>query len=483
MKLKSNKYLLLSLVFFGLIYALISIINHYNFRTYALDLGLYTNALYKYAHFGLADSLMVRNSHEYLLGSHFDLYLVLFSPLVYIFRTYTLLIVQIASVLAGGIGVYKYFELIKPKYRHTPLFASVYFFLFYGIYSALSYDYHSNVVAAMIIPWFFYFFKKKNYLVSAILVLFIVISQENIALWLTFICLGLAFECRKDKVALSYLSVFMIFSLIYFLIVIYVIIPGFSNSNEYTGFSYSILGGTPFEALKNLILHPVDNFKVLFINHNQSIAGDYVKLEMHLMVLISGMFLLFLKPHYLFMLIPVYFQKLFHDNYVVWGIDCQYSIEFAPILTIGIFSAINEFKNEKAVKILTAMVIFGVLFSTVKVMDKTVLYTNKSRIRFYSADHYKRKYDVNQVHKQLDQIPGDAIICAQSPFVPHFTLRDKIYRFPMIKDANYIVVSEKEDIYPFDNETFQQKINQLKLSGEWETLNESEGLVVLKRKR
>ena len=208
-----------------------------------------------------------------------------------------------------------------------------------------------------------------------------------------------------------------------------------------------------------------------------------MKLEMHLMVLISGVFLLFLKPQYLFMLIPVYFQKLFHDNYAVWGIDCQYSIEFAPILTLGIFSAINEFKSKKAIKILTAVVISGVLISTAKVMDNTVLYTNKSRIRFYSADHYKRKYDVNLVHKQLNQIPGDASICAQSPFVPHLALRDKIYRFPMIKDAEYIVVSEKEDLYPFDNDTFQQKVNQLKVSGEWDTLNESDDLVILKRRR
>ena len=53
MKYNSWKYLAIILIVFGTVYVLISFVNHYNFRTYALDLGAYTNALYKYAHFQL----------------------------------------------------------------------------------------------------------------------------------------------------------------------------------------------------------------------------------------------------------------------------------------------------------------------------------------------------------------------------------------------------------------------------------------------
>jgi len=102
MKARINKYLLIVLIIFGLIYSLISIVNHYFFRTYALDLGLYTHALYQYGHFQLADASMIKDNSELLLGGHFDLYLVIFSPLHYIFGTYTLLIIQIIAILTGA---------------------------------------------------------------------------------------------------------------------------------------------------------------------------------------------------------------------------------------------------------------------------------------------------------------------------------------------------------------------------------------------
>jgi uncharacterized membrane protein len=482
MKLKSSKYLISAFVFFGIIFSLISIVNHYTFRTYALDLGLYTNALYKYAHFKLADSMMINPNYEILLADHFDLYLIIFSPLVYIFGTYTLLVVQIASILVGGYGVFRYFKLTDTKHQHIPYFATLFFFLFYGIYSALAFDYHSNVVAAMIIPWFFYFFKRRNYLVSLFLAALVLVAKENMALWLIFICLGMAVEYRKDKKALSYLSVFILLSVIYFLLIINVIIPKLSNSNQYNLFSYSILGKTPFEAIKDLMMHPFDNLKVLFTNHNNSINGDNVKIEMLILVLISGVYLLFLKPRYLIMLIPIFFQKLYHDNYHVWGIGGQYSIEFAPILAIGVFSVIGELKERKYVNILSAIVILGVLLSTVRVMDNTVFYTQKSRIRVYQASHYKRNYDVRNINDQLHKIPGDAPVSAQSPFIPHLSLRDKIYQFPIVKDAEYIVLSEKEGKYPLDEESFNIEIMRLMASDEWETWYKSEDLVILRKK-
>src|SRR5690554_7054709 len=77
--IKKNKALFLTSLIFGLLYATISLVNHYLFRTYALDLGLYTNAIYKYAHFQMADSEMIKSVSEPILGGHFDLYLIIFS--------------------------------------------------------------------------------------------------------------------------------------------------------------------------------------------------------------------------------------------------------------------------------------------------------------------------------------------------------------------------------------------------------------------
>jgi len=483
MKNRKTRYLLITLFVFGLLYSLISIVNHYLFRTYALDLGLYTHALYHYGHFRLADSSMIKQGHELLLGGHFDLYLVIFSPMHFIFGTYTLLIIQIAAILAGAAGIYKYFRLISPENVFLQISATVGFLAFFGVFSAVSYDYHSIVVAASLIPWFFYYFRKRNFMASAILVIFILIAQENVALWFLFICLGLLIEYRKDRISVLFLCAYSVFSVVYFVTILYGIMPSLTNTGNYDGFTYSALGNTPLEAIKYLVTHPIEGFNILFFNHINHPNGHFVKLELHILVLLSGLYFLLFKPQYLVMLIPVYIQKMYHDNILVWGIYGQYSIEFAPILAIGIFSGIAEFRNRKTEKILAIIALAGIVLATFRVMDNTVLYTQKSRIRFYQAAHYQRNYDVKEVHRQLKGLPDNAKISAQTQFVPHLALRENIYQFPIINDAEYIVISEKEGKYPLDEEHFALELKRIRDSGEWEERHRGEGLVILRRQK
>ena len=125
-----------------------------------------------------------------ILSDHFDLYLMIFSPLVLIFGSYTLLIVQIAAVLLGGWGIYKLITLYTDN-NLMPLLATATFIFSFGIIQALAFDYHSNVVTAMMLPWLLYFIKKKNFGLSSLFVVLFVIGKENMSLWLFFVAIGL----------------------------------------------------------------------------------------------------------------------------------------------------------------------------------------------------------------------------------------------------------------------------------------------------
>ncbi len=480
-KIKNINYIYIIIACFGIIYTLISLVNHYNFRTYALDLGLYTNATYKYGHFQMGDNFMIKENFEYILGGHFDLYLMLFSPLIYLFGSYTLLIVQIAAILFGGIGVFKFFKYKYENKTNIAYFAMIYFYMFFGIYSALSFDYHSTVVASSLIPWLFYLFNKKKYLYTSIILLLILISQENISLWIVFICIGLMIENRKDKQALTYLSAFAVVSLLYFIVVIKYIIPAFSETGKYGGFAYTVLGNNPVEALLNFILHPLNDIKILFVDPNHSLYINGVKGELHTFLLLSGIYLLILKPQYIIMLIPIYVQKLFHNYDSMWGVCGQYSIEFTPILALGVFSVISELKQKTFKKIMIVLTLIGVLYTTVKMMDKTIQWQDKTRIRIYKAEHYKRDYNVRIVHQKLNAIPRDAKVSALSPFIPFLALRNNIYQFPIIKDADYIVYSFKEVSYPVPEKDFASLINEIENSHHWEIEYKDDNITILKK--
>lgn len=113
-------------------------------------------------------------------------------------------------------------------------------------------------------------------------------------------------------------------------------------------------------------------------------------------------------------------------------------------------------------------------------MDQTILFTDKSRVRFYQKNHYQRNYNVKSVHQQLAKIPKDAKVSAQSPFVPHLSLRENIFQFPIIRNADYIIYSRNESSYPLSQDEFEVKINTLEQSNDWEILYNKE-LVILKK--
>jgi uncharacterized membrane protein len=475
-----SRYLFIAIVVFGIIYSLISLVNHYLFRTYALDLGVYTNALYDYIHFQWNDSAVFKVVKENLLADHFDLYLILFSPFSLLLGSYTLLILQIAFVLIGGTGVYRYFRLTN-KGESLPLYAAIYFWLFFGVFSAISFDYHSNVIAACLVPWFFYYLKKRKVFRTSMMILLILISKENVSLWLAFICLGLIVENRKDPFWRNYLVFAFLICLWYFFLITFVVIPHLSVTGTYDHFNYSFLGNNFTDSLVYLLKHPLESLQVLFTNHTHHPFGDFVKTEFNILVLLSGLPLLLLKPQYLVMLIPVYFQKLFNDNYLLWGSDAQYNIELAPILAIGIFSVIRKFRNRTLSKLTTFTVLVLAFGCTIRIMDSPILYTNKSKIRIYQASHYSRDYPVSKVYWQLDRIPRNAVVSAQSPFVPHLAYRDNIYEFPILKDAEFVVFSRKEGTYPLDQKKFDSLTFSMENSKKWSVIFRDKDLTVLRK--
>jgi uncharacterized membrane protein len=476
---RNNLQLILTLIIFGSIYSLISIVNHYYFRTSALDLGLYTNALYDYSHFQWNDSLTFKSVPENLLADHFDLYLILFSPFSLIFGSYTLIIIQIIAILFGGLGVYYFFKSIQSR---LALQAMIFFLSFFAIYSALSFDYHSNVVAAMLVPWFILSIKRENYSVAFVFFMLILIAKENMALWTMFICFALMFDYYKNKKSLKFLFVLIGLSLLYYISIIHFVMPALSNNGIYPHFHYSSLGSNSYEAVKYLIAHPIDSIGLLFKNHTGDEFGNFVKLEFHLIVLFSGGFLLLLKPNYLIMLIPVYFQKLFHDYTSMWSIADHYSIELTPVIAIGCFLVISRFTHKKMRNMWSYILIVLAIISTIRVMDNTVYYTNKANIRFYKSYHYKKPYEVKIVHEFLRGIPSDAPVSVQSSFLPHVALRDKAYQFPLIHDAEYIILSPNESSYPLDEQSYNIKVKEYKDSLEWDCIEDNNDIVILKRK-
>jgi uncharacterized membrane protein len=464
---------------FASIYCLSSLVNHYQFRTFALDLGLYTNALFDYRELSWNDSSTFRAEPENLLADHMDLYLIFFAPLSWLFGTYTLLIVQIVAILAGGIGVWRFFDLRQPL-QPIKWIALIYFYCFYGIYSALSFDYHSSVVAACLLPWYFVAMEQNKAWRAHFLLLMIICAKENMGLWMFFVCTAVAWLNKEQSSVRNRGILHACAALIAFVVITKFLIPSFSNHGEFRQFQYSILGDSYAEAIKSICTSPLYVLKYLFISHRADIETHHIKFELYVMLILSGFLLLIKRPIYLWMLIPIFFQKVFHNNSAMWGTQAHYSMEFAPVLAIGIFDGLSGLKRSRFRHFLGICIVLLTAYATGRMLQQTLMPWDVAKGRFYSKEHFHRDYNVERARQLLFDLPPNAVISAQSPFVAQLALRETIYQFPIIKDAEYIVLSTHESPYPDNDEQFKQRIIALKADPKWELILD-EDLLIFKR--
>ena len=454
------------LVIAGLLYALISLVNHYLFKTYALDLGLYTHAMYDYTHFRIDDCSLFKSQPQNILSDHFDLYLIILSPLVLVFGSYTLLLVQIAAALLGGWGIYKLIGLYTDDVW-MPVLASAVFFFSFGIIHPFSFEYHSNVLTTMIFPWLLYFLKKGNYRLATLMVVLFVIGKENMSLWLLFVVIGLMWDYRKDRKAIWHLAAYAVFSLVYFFVVNMIVMPKLGGSGG--GFSrYEYLGADYVEVAKTLITHPRLTIKLLFTSTigieefagiregmhylvnvviaNPNNAG--IKEEFYCCALATGLVFTILKPNYLFMLLPLLGQKMIACQPNFWGISLHYSVEFMPVIVVSSFLIINKFKKKWLRLALAVALLVSTIGTTFYTMGTTKSYVLKDQVCVYRGEHYRQdKFDANYARKLTRMIPDGASVCAGNMFIPRLAMRKEVSDFQLdmnTSDAEYYLVMNQE---------------------------------------
>ncbi len=485
--IKANPYLWISLVFL-LIYSSLSLVNHYYFRSFAHDLGIRNNALFDYMQFRWNETGLMFPDKKFsnILGDHFCLLPIIVSPFQFVFGSSTLLLFQIASIIWGGIGIYR---LTNFWFSSTQIaaWAQVHFYLFWGIFSALSFDYHDNVIAAMMLPWLFYHFSKKNYPLAFLYLVIIWISKENMALWSIFISLGLMLHFWKRTEQRKIAAYFSLLSLLVFILIIKILMPWAGDGQAYQHNNYAIFEGGITHLIRDSIANPSKYFALLFEPPAQSSYAYAIgiKSELHFFLFLSGGIFLFFKPALLVMALPILGQKLLNNDPVKWGVLYHYSIEFAPLLTMASFLALKDFRTKKLFKPIFIVLIVSAFFACFHLLDRPTrsLYYHSSHIRFYYNKHWQREFDVKQVRSDLKIIPKDAVVSAHNVLVSRLAFRNTVYLFPYFDDkTNYIVLLRKEiDTYPLNKENYSKKIDELRNSMLWNLHYESDDLLIFKK--
>jgi uncharacterized membrane protein len=474
---------------FALIYFLIVVCNHYFFRTFSFDYAAYNFAFYDYAHFRNSENGIYFIPTMTFLQDHVSFTLMIFTPLYWLFGwitgTYTLLLIQTVFILCGGLAVYRLI-LLKTRSNLLSVLALLQYFFIIGRWTSFWSDCNLAIIASSMIPVFIYFFETKKLIPTLLSFLFILTSREDMALWTAFIGLFLLIYHYKDTMLRNLSAGVIILSVIYFILVFSIIIPAIETpEKKFSLFNYSALGKGPSEALRFMISHPLETIRLFFINQSGKPVFNDIKPEFYIYYLSFGGFLLFFNPKYLLIYIPILAKKMLNDEPIRWSIETYYSIEFVSMLPVTTFLIISEFKNKHLRNSLTGIVCATTLLFTIYAMDspnRRLRWFDDRKYAFYKSTMYKADIDVNKVYGYLKLIPPDAKVSASGTIAPHLAFREKIYYFPRVDDAAYIVVFQNRDIYPLTRDQFNARLDSFKNSSDWKTIVNDSPILILKRK-
>lgn len=454
----------------SLVYGSITFVNHCVFRTYALDLGYYTQVSLAWIAGEAPTTAGFEDLSQHALSNHFDLSQLIFAPFVAIGGAWALLIIQWLFILLGGIGIYKWAEHHKSKFS-TPILLC--FLGYFAVFQSLAYDYHSTVVACMLLPWYFLAIAKGKTKLSWVLLITFALFREDLALFALFIAAGQTFIYRRDLKLKPQLIGQVAGMAVLFLLIMLVIMPAFA-------------GGEPISNLQYLALQNFQlNFgavarvfkEILYSSPEGSLS--MIKVEFWFAFLLSGGVLLFKKPVYLFMLIPVFSSKMLHINPIFWGVGAHYSIALAAIVPIALVVILKDSKH--SIWKFLPLVVLAVSF---RLMDNPYSIIDRENIRFYQAQHYQRTFDVNQVKQFLNSIPEHSLVSTSNNVYPHLADQQEVQLFPLgIAKADYIILINEDDPFPLGPEEHSSILASIHANESWEQVQSPQGTTVFHRNK
>jgi uncharacterized membrane protein len=457
--IKNHKLCLLILLTTAVFYSLISIIPHINSQTNAFDLGIFNQAMQKYANFSFGPNTI--REVPTLLADHFELLLFIFSPLYHLFGSYTLLIIQIIFALFGGLGCYLLIQK-ETNNKFLAISSLIIFSIFFGLITAIAFDYHNNVIGAMFIPWLFYAIKLRKIKLYYLILALLLFSKETMPLIAIFFGIGTILSEKKDAKIHGIITT--IISVIYFFASLKII--SHFNNGTYDHWIYASLGNSPMEAMQTIIYHPLQSLNMLFDNT--------VKIKMWILLLMSGGILTIFQPKYLILMIPIIAGKFFSSEEVYWGFSHHYAVEFAPIIAISSILTINKFKKETIKKGLALVIIA----SNIIILSQIHLYNGEKISRIFDMNYYKNpaKEDISTALKIVGKADS---VSAQNTFIPHLT-NDKIYLFPKVNNSKYIILNiNDKNIWPFKSQKeLIEEIEKIDQNNEYRNIYESNGIIV-----
>ena len=456
-KIINNQYLLLLLIVIitSVIYINYSIIKHLAFQTHAFDLGIYTQISWLYSQNETSFSTL---KHMPLLADHFEPILWIISPLYSLFPTpITLLIIQNVFVSLSAIPLYL-IALNKTKSRPLSFLLIISYLTSIGIINAVKFEFHTTTLSVLPIALILFAWVFEKWKLYALTLLFGFLVKEDVSIMI--FGLGIyQFIIGQRKLGI----ITIVTSASYFILIKFFLMPFIWYGAAQGYIASSLLPLTsPLDIIILLITRPMIFLDIFF--------NSSIKQHTFSTIYQPFAFLPLISPLSWLTAFPLLYLRFSATSTHFWTHIFHYNANLMPFITVSTILAIKNWRLPAK----PLIILFSILLTLNGLSPNSMLWESMQK---------RIVVDTTFRSNMLQKIPPTESVSAQSPLVPHLANRTKIYMYPELSDANYIILDTSLEPYPIDRNEIVNKINEYRNSKYWQLFAEDKSVVIFEKKQ
>lgn len=426
---------------FAALMAVDTIRQHYQFKTYSWDLGIFNNLMYNLirGHWFKASPVLGPEGSHIQFHATFGAYLL--APFYALWqKPETLLAMQAILVAAGAIPLYL---LAKLRLRSGWLgLVFVYSYLVYApLHGPLFYDFHFLTISPVFVLITVYCFEAghRKRLVLAWLVA--ISMREEVSATLAVCALYYLLSGKRPRWALWGGAL----SALYFLVVKFGVMPAHAKAGQSFSWIFKDLiapGEAGFgSVLRTLITSPVYAFSTVFSPQKFEYLLRTLGPALLLVVRQRLVWMLCL-PAFLFTLLSTGYEPMLKTRF-------QYTANWTPYVMLASIFVLDGWRRTagggvRFAAAVPALCLVATLFSYNfgALFQRNTFVGGFHKVDFEVSDAQWRSYQ--QLRKLIDQIPESAKVSACELIVPHVSSREDAYTLNRsgAGDADYLICNK-----------------------------------------
>lgn len=390
------------------LYALDDWRRYQTFRSAGYDVGIFDQAIRRYARFEAPVSSLKGVGFS-LLGDHFSPILAALAPLFWVWPDTRMLGLVLGALVGASVfPVYAFSERrLGPGLAFVTTTAYVFWWPIQGL---VGFDFHEISFAVPLVAWLIDSLDRERRGIVVAVCLALLLVREDMGFMLVMVAIILASR-RQFRLA----GALAIVGVVAFELITRLAIPAFSPDGTWRYWAYPALGGDAPSALAQIALHPIDTAR-LFV----SVTAKRVLL---VCLFLPPTLLSVISP-YVLLAIPILVERLLSSRPFLWSFSYQYNAMLAPVLVLATVDTLARItrRDNSAMRVTRMLVVWLLGFM---VVGGTLAARNLYPLHdVFSAQGWAMTTRMRADGEVIARIPPHVCVEADDRLVPHLIGRD-----------------------------------------------------------